>query len=255
MDLFFLYFCQYYFSAYAVFVSHFKKYFSHLLKCISRLFTEASSTCLASWHFHRRSGSVCQQRLGMTWRGLGIFFQHLLLCSRLGWYFDTGNLGNVAIILSAQWFYRSVCVCLFYKFFFQRGNMGPWGRMVGFPVFLLFILPQLTQVEVLPYLHNSHSVRAMKVKHTLLIFHICSHDRRWVWAVEDLRSTHLKTKLFFWTRQTFRFLLVLKLWHILTRAMISANHMWIRTSMAGRILLKLVSRLLNQLLKLCHQEE
>ena len=43
--------------------------------------------------------------------------------------------------------------------------------------------------------------------------------------------------------------------HLLTNAMISANHMWFRTSMVGRILLKLVSRHLNHLLKFSHQEE
>ena len=72
--------------------------------------------------------------------------------------------------------------------------------------------------------------------------------------MEEPRFTRLKIKLSFWTQQTFRFLYPLLLTHILTKAIISANHMWFRTGMAGGILFKLVSRHLNQLLNFCHQE-
>ena len=117
-----------------------------------------ASTCLASWHFHRRSGSVCQQRFGMTWRGLGIFYQHLLHCplSRLGCYCDIGYSGNVTNILCTGMVVLSLYTCMLWLSWqtwgFQRINMGLWGRLVGLPVFLLCTLPQLTQVRVLPYL-------------------------------------------------------------------------------------------------------
>ena len=114
-----------------VFVSHFKRYFFHLLKCISRLFTEGS-TCLASWHFHqRRLSSVCQHRLlgdDMTWT------QHLpptslILCSIwLGlvlWHWQL--IGNVANIL----FIGMVVSLFMYTFAFMTNirffRWGIWG--------------------------------------------------------------------------------------------------------------------------------
>ena len=200
-----------------------------------------TSTCLASWHLHRRSGSVCQQRFGMTWRGLSIFYQHLLHCplSRLGWYFDIGYSGNVTNILCTGMVVLPLYTCMLWLSWktwgFSEDKYGSLGT-AGRPA----CVPTLHTPTTHP--GSSITLSVCFLNMSTQIFSIWSHGRRWVWAVEELRFTRLTTKLFFWTRQTFRFLYLFN-WHILTKAIISANHMWLRTGMAGRILLKLVSEL------------
>ena len=101
-----------------------------------------TSTCLASWHLHRRSGSVCQQRFGMTWRGLGIFYQHLIHCplSRLGWYFDIGYSGNVTNILCTGMVVLPLYTCMLWLSWQtwgfsedKYGSLGTAGRPACVP--------------------------------------------------------------------------------------------------------------------------
>ena len=130
----------------------------------------------------------------------------------------------------------------------QRGNMGlsSWDRVLGFHVFLLFIFPQLTQVWRLFLFHDNFTY--FRYNEYTDSYNPPEY-RKWILDFQEMGlgsgGTPLYSpddKIVLLNSTNFQVPFISFQGIMLTIAMIPAHHMWFRTGMACRILLKLVRR-------------